>query len=169
MPCPRRYRRRKDAARSPDCPMAALDGLEPEEYLRQIERIAGCPVMRVADPPRCRPASETRRSDNIGLSGNQSGHASKNSGGESRTHCLRDGVGVVLDQGIDKAGRRPLGAAYQAPDQAPVGGVEFGDAGISALQRFQDDESYRAARRGELIVDRLLSKKRNRSWMAYIN
>ena len=47
------------------------------------------------------------------------------------------------------------------------GGRGGGMGAVTALQRFVDDEPYREARRGRLIADRLVSKRRNRGWMEF--
>ena len=52
----------------------------------------------------------------------------------------------------------------------PVTSVfRFGGGGRGAvcMQRFVDDETYRAARRGVLTSDRLISKRRYESWGAW--
>ena len=49
--------------------------------------------------------------------------------------------------------------------------VQFGrgasDGDVLAHQRFVDDEPYRAARRGALIVDKFASKRRFEGWAAW--
>ena len=45
--------------------------------------------------------------------------------------------------------------------------MHFGEDEILAQQRFVDNEAYRAARRGSLIVDRFASKRRFEGWGAW--
>ena len=48
------------------------------------------------------------------------------------------------------------------------GAIHFGRSGeITAQQHFIDNEAYRAARRGSLIVDRFASKRRFEGWGAW--
>ena len=52
---------------------------------------------------------------------------------------------------------------------AVIGTVKFdGSGGVVALQRFVDNEPYRAARvRGELIVNKFASRRRFEGWGAW--
>ena len=54
---------------------------------------------------------------------------------------------------------------------AVLAAVQFGrgasDGDVLAQQRFVDDEPYRAARRGALVVDKFASKRRFGGWAAW--
>ena len=47
---------------------------------------------------------------------------------------------------------------------AVIYAITFDGPAVSSRQRFVDDEAYRAARRGHLIVDRMGSRRRFEGW-----
>ena len=55
-------------------------------------------------------------------------------------------------------------AGFPVASAIRIGGAE---EGIAATQRFVDDPAYRAARRGSLIVDRVMSRRRYEGWGAW--
>lgn len=82
-----------------------------------------------------------------------SGDAGRDRGG----HCGPDVVAVVGHDGVGEAERGALLAAVDAPDQGPVGRVEFGDAAflfdhggaVEPETRLLGDDQSRAQRGGD--------------------